>query len=412
MMQKYDCIIVGAGLSGLYCAYKLVQKNYGKILILEKNNFFGGRIQTTTIDDTQIELGAGVINGNHKNTLNLLDELNLTSKLIPISSPKKMIFNNNTYDTTNLNKLFNDVIDGIKNKLLDNDFYNMAQSLSLFDLIKMCYNKQIAKLMMYKFGYHADFTDQNAVDGIKMFEKDYGPNKFYNLKGGLSQIIDKLYQFIKKHNVDIITGVQLLDIEKVGNNYICKTKIYDYQCKNLIMAIPKTNLMDIPFLNNIHYLLNSVQQISHIRIYVTYPIINGNVWFKNLPSYSTNGLINNIIPINVDKGIIMYYCDTKNAKFWHKLEKIKKLDNILHQVIVGMFDQYVPNHINITTSYKKIGTHVWKPTYDSNKLCEQIIKPYDDENIFIVGESYSDNQQWMVGAINSVDYLLSKNYIV
>ena len=43
----YDIIISGGGISGLYCAYKLLLNNpYYKILLIEKNNYLGGRIKT------------------------------------------------------------------------------------------------------------------------------------------------------------------------------------------------------------------------------------------------------------------------------------------------------------------------------------------------------------------------------
>ena len=406
----HDYVIIGAGLSGLYCAYKLIQKGEKNIIILEKNNYFGGRIKTSTINDTLIELGAGVINGNHKKTLDLLNELNLSNNLKVINSAKQFIFNNKIYNNTeDLDNLLNKVIIEIKNKLINTEFKKKTQSLSLFNLTKTYYNKQIAKLIMYKFGYHADFTDQNAIDGINMFEKDYGPNKFYNLTGGLSQIIYKLQQFITNNNINIISGVTLLDIQKISNyNYICKTSNCDYYGKNIIMAIPKANLIKISYFSNIIDLFDSVQQISHIRIYAKYPILNNSVWFNNMSSYSTNNIINNIIPIDKKNGIIMYYCDNKNAKVWHKLNKIKILDDVLHQIITNIFGKSVPKHNHTVISYEKIGTHVWKPGYNSNELYKKISKPYENENIFIIGESYSNNQQWMIGAIDSVDYLLSK----
>ena len=41
--NTYDIVIIGAGFSGLYCAYKLKDK-IKKILIVEKDNKIGGRI--------------------------------------------------------------------------------------------------------------------------------------------------------------------------------------------------------------------------------------------------------------------------------------------------------------------------------------------------------------------------------
>lgn len=47
---SYDIVIVGAGLSGLYCAWKLAESGKS-VLILEKESRIGGRIYTDIIKD-------------------------------------------------------------------------------------------------------------------------------------------------------------------------------------------------------------------------------------------------------------------------------------------------------------------------------------------------------------------------
>src|SRR5680860_765995 len=68
-----DCIIIGAGLSGLTTAYYTGQKTGVQPLILEARNETGGRIKTSDA----IDLGATWLGEQHQNLLHLLDELNL-----------------------------------------------------------------------------------------------------------------------------------------------------------------------------------------------------------------------------------------------------------------------------------------------------------------------------------------------
>ena len=362
-----------------------------------------------------MELGAFVVNGNHQKTLNLIDELGLTSKLQPIvpQFPKQFIYNNNIYDNTIYTKLsdtLKKVMKGFSSQLSNKDFVTRIHNMSLYKLIKVSYNKKLVKLLMYSFGYPSDFIYQDALEGIKMFEHDYGNKSFYHMTNGLSQITAKLENIITSSNVEIKTGVTLEDIIKDTNNYTCKTNKGNYHCTNIILSLPKGNLTKLPYLRNISNILNTVKQNSHIRIYAKYPIINGKVWFHNMPSYTTNGIINNIVPIDMEKGWIMFYSDNKNADLWHRLQHTDTHEDILHITLNKIFDN-VPRHTELVISYKKIGTHMWKPGQQSNVIRDQIMKPHYDDNIFIIGECYSSNQQWMVGAINSVDDLLEKKLI-
>lgn len=87
----YDIIIIGGGISGLYSAYNLLKKKpLLKILILERNNYLGGRIKTFNqkINNHQYtwEEGAGRLNTNHTLFIELIDNLNLKNNLSKISS--------------------------------------------------------------------------------------------------------------------------------------------------------------------------------------------------------------------------------------------------------------------------------------------------------------------------------------
>jgi hypothetical protein len=80
----YDIIIIGAGISGLYSAYKLLKKNKNlKILILEKNDnkHIGGRMGNVIFEGTSVVTGAGI--GRKKKDIllqKLLHELNISVK--------------------------------------------------------------------------------------------------------------------------------------------------------------------------------------------------------------------------------------------------------------------------------------------------------------------------------------------
>ena len=59
-MDKYDVIVVGAGISGLLAALTL-SKHGKKVLVLEKSEYVGGNCNSYTIDGFQVDTGAHAI---------------------------------------------------------------------------------------------------------------------------------------------------------------------------------------------------------------------------------------------------------------------------------------------------------------------------------------------------------------
>ena len=59
-IQKYDVIIIGAGISGLNCANKLTKGGL-TVLVIEKSDSIGGRIKTDFIDGFQLNRGFHVL---------------------------------------------------------------------------------------------------------------------------------------------------------------------------------------------------------------------------------------------------------------------------------------------------------------------------------------------------------------
>jgi monoamine oxidase len=78
--MTYDIIIIGGGISGLYNYLQLLKKNK-KVILLEKNDYYGGRIfQVNDKIDSQhfsFPAGAARFNVNHKHVIELLKSFEL-----------------------------------------------------------------------------------------------------------------------------------------------------------------------------------------------------------------------------------------------------------------------------------------------------------------------------------------------
>ncbi|XP_017028056.1 spermine oxidase [Drosophila kikkawai] len=62
-------LVIGAGVSGIAAATRLLQNNFGNVQILEAENRIGGRIYTVPFGDNVIDLGAQWCYGQHRNSV-------------------------------------------------------------------------------------------------------------------------------------------------------------------------------------------------------------------------------------------------------------------------------------------------------------------------------------------------------
>ena len=61
-MEKYDVVIIGAGLGGLQCAY-ILAKSGMKVCVLEQNHVIGGCIQNFVRRSVKFDTGFHYIGG-------------------------------------------------------------------------------------------------------------------------------------------------------------------------------------------------------------------------------------------------------------------------------------------------------------------------------------------------------------
>lgn len=75
-MKQYDVIVIGAGVTGLTCAYRLTQAGRS-VLVLEARDRVGGRLRTETHGDHEFEIGGQWVSPDQDALLSLLSELSL-----------------------------------------------------------------------------------------------------------------------------------------------------------------------------------------------------------------------------------------------------------------------------------------------------------------------------------------------
>lgn len=80
-----SAIVVGAGLAGLSCAYRLQQAGW-RVTVLEAGDRVGGRVLTKRADGHLYDVGPTLVSDKYTEYLKLIDELGLSDRVVPSST--------------------------------------------------------------------------------------------------------------------------------------------------------------------------------------------------------------------------------------------------------------------------------------------------------------------------------------
>ena len=404
--EKYDTIIVGGGISGLFLAYKLKDTKQD-ILLIEKEKQFGGRVHTIYKTDYHYECAAARLSNKHHKLMTLIHELGLKDQLVKLSEDIDVIIHNKR-SSINVDNLLKELM--LRSKGLKKDY---LENILLFQLMIDVFDYDTAVSIKEAFGYDSEFMILNAKAGLDMFKKDLfqGDTEYYIFKEGLSKLINTLIDNLKTYsNVTLKLSEGLEDIE---DTYIKTDKKNRLYYDKLILTIPQEHLIKLEYLKDVKY-LDSVNGVPLLRIYFKYPTKdNKDIWFKNISRTTTDNYLRQIIPINYDNGLIMIsYTDGLSVKLLTALHMRGKdvLVKAIHKEIKDIFSlkKEIPEPEEVFFHLWDNGCHFWKLGSDIQEIYDKMLKPIEGKQLFICGESFSKKQAWMEGALESCYDVLKK----
>lgn len=431
--HKYDYIIVGAGITGLYTAYNLIKKfPDARICILEASNRAGGRLHSIRFKGSLIEAGGARFNTNQHRILKLIHELGLDSKKVPIKSNIKYIPINRKYDPQ-LETLFptiDDIIRHVETEIKKRKITNRQLiNTTLLELTYHLLHKQYPTIKTYIescYPYYSELARLNALEGIHLFTNEFASeSKYFILAGGMEQLITELFSRLSSsNNVEIMLNKPVSSItspNKDPNNHenfleisIVNTADKSLTARNVILALPKNAIQKINMIHSkiLNQLLDkNITTEALYRIYAQYPADKktGKVWFHDIAKTSTNLQIKYIIPYDYQKGIIMIsYTDSKYAEYWLKQLENGTFETELQRQLSLIFpDKNIPLANEYKHCYWDSGAGYWKPGASRIYSLPRINKPFSNENIFIANENFSSHQAWVEGSLESADLVLS-----
>jgi len=416
-MSEYDICILGAGISGLYCARELARALPGsKICILEKYKYIGGRISTfkTNVNgqgEVKWEAGAGRLHNSHHKLLKLLKEYDID--ISPIHGIIQWYSSGSYYPIE-----FGRYIENISAiKSLPDE---TIKSHTLKGLLDLTIGTSSAKVLMDTYEYKSELDTLRADKALEALSNELGYQSGFSIVNkGLSSLIGALKRDIEKIGVKIFREHEVDDIIMDNSLYriiikgkkMCKS----FRASNVIVTLPRDAVSKLPCFAKLP-VLKQVKMRPLVRMYAVFPLHEGKPWFDGLGKIVCKSPIHYIIPIDATRGIIMIsYTDGKDAEYWINIYEnpngVSKIQNEVMSRLRALFSHIeIPDPLAFEIHPWSDGCSYWLPgNYDIDKVSMSSIIPIPDEmpNVYMTNESWATNQSWIESSLDQADKTLS-----
>jgi len=413
-----NTIVIGAGLAGLTVAEALASKG-DKVFLLEKYETLGGRVATMhrkaegKVPALQYEIGAGRVFWNHKRVFKLIREMGLHTYAISMANTT---WRGRSTGYASEPNFFSEIFAPLATLLTSLPPTLLATS-TIEELLKKVAPPELQRSLTIKYPYWSEIKVMRADLALQSFEKDatMGVTDEFSFVGvveGLDAITDGLAEKAKKAGVTILTHHTVHDVKGytvVGTKGKKEEEVpFSMTADRVVIATCRCTAGSFPSLKSLP-LFQHLDTEALIRIYAVYPKVDGKVWFSNMGKVVTDSPLRYVIPIDEEKGLIMIsYTDGEDCEEWRGLTE-KQLERKIAKEVHAVFGK-VPDPIYLKAHDWGKGCTYWKPgTYDPVKMADHALQPFPKyPHLHLCGESYSMQQTWMEGALETAEALLKK----
>jgi len=389
--MKYDFIIVGAGIAGLYAATRLQKQDPNlQILVLEKHKrkWLGGRTGNEMFQGVNVVTGAGIgRKAKDKLLIKLLKEYKVSHNEFMVDKQ---------YASTIINPVDTQkVVKYLKQEYERAPFKAKGKTFKQFAI-------EILGMQLYnKYMECAEYTDYEKAD---VHETLYNYGLDDNESGWTGMMIpwQKLIEKMA-NDVSIKYSQNVEQIIKTNHDHILiKTaQGHTYECAKLIIATTITSLRKLfPY----HREYKSVEGQTFLRLYGKFDKESSEIMTKEVPKMTiVPGPLKKMIPMG--QGVYMIgYTDNEMAE---RLKDKLKNTETNREFMCRLIEKSLgirKNMLKMTAMrdyYWPVGTHYYKPGIEKyNSLSNP------EPNIYVVGEMVSKKQGWVEGALESVEKLI------
>ena len=414
----FDIIIVGGGIAGLYAQYnirKMSPKTHVLLLEASSREHLGGRASNILFHGTSVVTGAGIGRKNKDKLLKeLMQDMNLPIHEFTTGHNFPRTMDSNHCDVKTIFMMLK------KEYKIQSEKSSSVIHKTFKEFAMPFLGEQLYHQFIVCAGY-TDYENEDVYDTLYNYGFEDNFSSYTGFSVPWKQLVENLAKTIGSQNIVTNTYVKKIKQNNEGFSIYAETPKENvcYLCKKVILATTIDSVLKL-LPKESHPIYKQIHGQPFLRLYGKFSKNSADIMAESTKSQVlvVPGPLQKIIPMNTEKGIYMIsYSDNKSAlsskrylkntasnreHFCRLLEKALSLDK-------GSLELQ-----SILSCYWDIGTHYYEPLSSTFHNRKEFIKtaqqPYP--NMLVVGEMISMNQGWTEGALDSVDKVLNKRWIL
>jgi hypothetical protein len=413
---SYDCIVVGAGISGLWMTREIQKENpTWHIALAERYKGLGGRTYSYSppgFPGVSWEMGAGRVRSDHTMVLKLLKEYGLTWS--PIGSDIIFIPKNGAAPQE---EIFESVYVPMFINLLRGAAPHVLANNTIEELLEETLGSAKTKEMLAQFPYRAEVSVLRADLALKQFlgGGEMSSHSGYGVVAeGFSELVKRMRDDVEGRGAIILNRHKLIRLKRASGK--ATDLIFEFSQKKelseeitlranraCVLALHKDAVAEISSLRGI-LSLKYLKTEPLLRCYAIFK----NTWFEGFPRIVTKERPRYILPIDKKNGVIMIsYTDADDTTGYSKTLNGRGGEAALEAEILKDVRALLPSikiekPVFFRAHLWETGATYWLPgDYSPEKESVASIHPLPEAfpGVWLCGESWSMRQAWVEGAL-------------
>jgi monoamine oxidase len=462
--KPYDVAIVGGGVAGCYCAYRLARADpTQRIVLIESELRLGGRLETKFFPNvsTPVELGGAFVTDLHPRTCTLLRELDL--ELTPVTWSRRFFFIRGRRFTDRdckeapdsipyglaasergrtpveiLLEALNKILPGVdelwpmnrqgspeevERRLRETRVEGrVLDDWEIGALLRRVMSGEAHRALMETFGAASNFQGASAYDAMRTLMGELAPQRAFVVKQGFQRLPEEL---ASRSGVEVRAGARLEAVAAARDGVSLGLGDGDrISAKRVVLALPRVAIEIIRFeaspeaLRAFRAMLNKVRAVPAFKLYMTFD----RMWWPEIQSETaasfTDLPMQQCYYFDAPSGsaalLLAVFADDERALDWQARHAAGEavavspelVESAMQQLRIMHPDEFIPEPIGAKARAWPGAWHAWRPGAQSWRRANAVLGPHLDLPLYVCGEAYSDRQGWVEGAVESTSHML------